>query len=135
MLNLEVEVPSEPVIEQRLLHIAGCLELEEGRGKQSQRQVQACLGTRAGPGSDFGLPMSVSLLSSFTFSMTESITLLTLTSQPPTDFTLNATGDLLTVKICTCMATILKNGKMFYLSRHPVQILVIVDIHWDMVHL
>lgn len=39
------------------------------------------------------------------------------------------------VKICTCMATILKKGKIFYLSRHPVQILVVVDIHWDMIHL
>lgn len=43
MLNLEVEVAREPVIEQRLFHIAGCLELEEGRGKQSQRQVRVCL--------------------------------------------------------------------------------------------
>lgn len=41
MLNLEVEVPGEPVIEQRLLHVAGCQELEEGRGKQSQRQVKS----------------------------------------------------------------------------------------------
>lgn len=57
------------------------------------------------------------------------------TSQPPTDFTLNATGDLLMAKICTCMATVFKKAKMFYLSRHPVQILVVVDIHWDMVHL
>lgn len=67
--------------------------------------------------------------------MAESISLLTVTSQAPTDFTLNATGELLMVKICTCIATILKKGKIFYLSRHPVQILVIVDIHWDMVHL
>lgn len=39
------------------------------------------------------------------------------------------------VKIFSCMATILRKGTVFYLSRHPVQILVIVDIHWDVVHL
>lgn len=36
MLNLEVEVPSEPVIEQRLLHVAGCQELKERRGDESK---------------------------------------------------------------------------------------------------
>lgn len=36
MFNLEVQMPSKPVIEQRLLDIARGLELEEGRGKRSQ---------------------------------------------------------------------------------------------------
>lgn len=41
VFDLEVEMPGKPVVEQRLLNIARCLELE-GKGKQSQyRSVTA----------------------------------------------------------------------------------------------
>lgn len=36
MFNLEVQMPSKPVIEQRLLNVARGLELEEGKGTPSQ---------------------------------------------------------------------------------------------------
>lgn len=32
MLNLEIEVPAEPVIEEGLLHIAGGCQLQRGQG-------------------------------------------------------------------------------------------------------
>lgn len=39
MFNLEVQMPSKPVIEQRLLNVACCLELEGGEKKAKSVQI------------------------------------------------------------------------------------------------
>lgn len=39
MLNLEVQVPGEPVIEQRLVHIACCMELGGKKKTKNHKEI------------------------------------------------------------------------------------------------